>query len=192
MRHIIWGTILITIGILFLLGNFGYADFGEVIHDYWPIILVLWGFSILFRKRAPAQYTPQTPLSSGQVTADLHHQSNVFGNVMTKISSRNFKGGSISTVFGDCDVDLSEATLADGDHELHIHSVFGDSHIRLPNNVAVAISANSTFGNLSIGGERKSGFSSSMQFVSPTYPSSTNRLTITITKVFGDIQIEII
>src|SRR5258706_4854130 len=52
MRNLYWGFILIVIGILLLLDNLGVADFGDMIHDYWPLILVFWGLGILLRRRS--------------------------------------------------------------------------------------------------------------------------------------------
>ena len=50
-----WGAILILIGVLFLLDNFYFLDFGDLIHDFWPLILIAIGVAILgglFRKSA--------------------------------------------------------------------------------------------------------------------------------------------
>jgi len=187
MRNLFWGFVLIAFGILFLLDNLGYADFSEIIHNLWPLLLVLWGLSILLhphrRHSQPEATTPQ-PLDS-----ELLHQSNVFGDIYNKITSKFFKGGSLSTVFGDCDIDLSEAVFADGEHELKIHSVFGDSLITLPKDAAVSITANSTFGDLIIFGQHKGGFSTNLQTATPAYQTASNRLKISIRKVFGNIRV---
>ncbi|MEI6433624.1 MAG: DUF5668 domain-containing protein [Bacteroidota bacterium] len=47
-RHVFWAIILIAIGVLFMLNNFGVLDFGFMaIWSLWPLILILWGISIL-------------------------------------------------------------------------------------------------------------------------------------------------
>src|SRR5262249_44890127 len=51
MRNLTWGFILIIIGVLVLLDNLGVADIGDMIHDFWPVILILWGVSVLLKKR---------------------------------------------------------------------------------------------------------------------------------------------
>ena len=186
-RNYFVGIVLITFGVLFLLDNLGVANFGDMIHDYWPLILILWGLSILLRRKT-------SPGESSAIVADsldreLVHESNVFGNIFLSITSQHFKGGSISTVFGDCDLDLSSATIADGEHVLRVHSVFGDSSIILPKNTAVSVTASSTFGSLTVLGKRKDGFSSVLQATTPEYESSPNRLNISLNKVFGDTRI---
>ena len=188
MGQVIWGFVLIIIGILFLLENFGYANVGAIISDYWPVILIIVGFSIITRKRSKP---PDIILrDAAQSNSDLLHQSNVFGDINTKINSQNFNGGSLSTVFGDCDIDLTNTRFAEGEHELRIHSVFGDSLVRLPDEAAATVSANSIFGDLHIFNQRKGGFSPNLQAATPAYDTTNRKMKISITKVFGDVTVE--
>jgi len=47
-RHVFWAFILIAIGVLFFLNNFGIFDFGwRALWSLWPLILIFWGISIL-------------------------------------------------------------------------------------------------------------------------------------------------
>jgi len=47
-RHVFWAFILIALGILFMLNNFGIFEFGwRALWSLWPLILILWGISIL-------------------------------------------------------------------------------------------------------------------------------------------------
>ncbi len=47
-RHVFWAFILIAIGVLFMLNNFGVLEFGmRAFWSLWPLILILWGISIL-------------------------------------------------------------------------------------------------------------------------------------------------
>ena len=193
MRNLFWGILLVMLGTLLLLDNLEVADFGEMITTYWPLFLIALGASILFRRRSAVQQpSPQpevaAPLPSS--TDDLIHQSNVFGDIVLTSSSQNFKGGSISTVFGNSILNLSKAIFAAGDHELRVHGVFGNSVIIIPKDSAVSVVASSTFGEMVILGQRKGGISSDMQVATPQFSSSPNRLSIHITKVFGDVRVE--
>ncbi|MBI5019806.1 MAG: cell wall-active antibiotics response protein [Ignavibacteriales bacterium] len=192
MRNLFGGLVLITFGTLFLLDNLDVADFGEIIGNYWPLILIFWGASILINPGKKRSSTTQINNSvvNQQYSSDIIHQSNVFGDVNSQISSTNFKGGSISTVFGDCSVDLTSASWSDGEHELKIHGVFGDTNIILPKGSAVTINANSTLGSLMIFGQSKNGFSSDLRTKTPEYESATGKLIIRITKVLGDVRVE--
>jgi len=213
MRNLFWGLVLIIIGILILLDNLGYADFQEIISNFWPLLLILWGLSFLLRRRkaehqeAASQQAeaarpapevaagtgsiPPPPLMGNQeISSDLIHQSNVFGDLYTKITSQQFKGGSISTVFGGCHLDLTAAAFADGDHELRIHSVFGSSLIILPKDAAVSIAASSVVGDLTILGQPKRGFSVDIKTATASFSAKPNRLNIHINNVFGDVRVE--
>lgn len=44
------GIILIGIGTLFLLDRMNIADFGDVMRDFWPVIIILVGIPQLFRR----------------------------------------------------------------------------------------------------------------------------------------------
>lgn len=47
-RHVFWAFILIAIGVLFILNNFGILEFGwRALWSLWPLILIFWGISIL-------------------------------------------------------------------------------------------------------------------------------------------------
>jgi len=208
MRNLFWGITFVLIGLLLLLDNLGYADFEQILHDYWPLLLIVWGGLILFRKKTPKvapfpppapppeatigtpQSAPNSAFPSTTMIGDLIHESQVFGNIVCRVSSQNFKGGSISTIFGDAHIDLTGAIFSEGDHELKVHSVFGNTFITLQKDAAIAISASSVFGNLTILGQRKSGFSTDVQMSSASYSTQTRRLRISLSKVFGDARIE--
>src|ERR1700690_4276240 len=196
MRNLFWGISFVLIGLLLLLDNLGYADFEQIFHDYWPLLLVFWGGLILFRKKTPkvdspptfqtgtARTNPQPETAAAAqpspIGGDLIHESQVFGNIVCRISSQNFKGGSISTIFGDAHIDLTGATLAEGEHELKGNRVFGNTFITIQKDTAIAVSASSVFGNLTILGQRKSGFSTDVQLTTPSYSDQSRRLRISL------------
>jgi predicted membrane protein len=192
MRNVTWGFILVLVGLLLLLNNLGIADISDILSDYWPLILILWGISILTRRRQSSD-TESSVISSSTIsqlfTGDLIHESTVFGDQDITIISQNFKGGSISSVFGDSHIDLSKAVIAEGEHHLRLHSVFGDTIVILPKDAAVSISATSTVGGLHILGQKKDGISSALQARTENYASSTKKLTITATKIFGNLRV---
>ena len=47
-RHLFWAIILIAVGIIFILNNFGILSFSWYsFWQLWPVILILWGISVL-------------------------------------------------------------------------------------------------------------------------------------------------
>jgi predicted membrane protein len=190
MRNIIWGIALLLFGLLLLLDNLGIADFGDIVGNFWPVILIVIGLLILTRKNrhSPPPATPgsMTPPSTG----DLIDESFVFENVYRKISSAAFKGGSISTIFGNSFIDLTGSTPAEGEHIFRHHSVFGDSAILLPPNCPVAVNASTIIGHFRILGQQRGGFGSDFRVTSSSYATSPNRMTIVVTKIFGNLSVE--
>jgi predicted membrane protein len=187
MRNLFWGMVLILLGLLFLLDNMGIANFSDVIRMYWPVILILWGISALFRKRRDTSI--HIDVEPTHFAQDLFHRSNVFGNISMNIDSSNFKGGSISNVFGDCDVDLTKSVLADGEHLMRIHTIFGDTRILLPKEFAVSVTASVLLGDLKILEQSIEGFSKDIHLTTPDYQTAQKKLVLSITHIFGSVKI---
>jgi len=188
----IWGIVLIAGGVLLLLGNMSGMDVGEIISTWWPLLLVAWGLSMLLRQgRGPRidQTITSAGVSSTSVSTDQLGQSSVFGDVAVRVSSQAFRGGSLSTVFGDSEVDLRDCALAEGDHWLKISGVFGDLNVSLPKDVPVSVQASTTFGDVEVVDQKKEGFGPTMNYESPGFQTATRKLHIQASQVFGDVLI---
>src|SRR5271157_3393542 len=181
-RPYLGALILIILWILFLLDNLGIADFGSIITTYWPLILILIGIRIFFRYgRSSTQSSPSITMGSGSTqesSASAINNSNVFGDVDLKISSKEFRGGSISNTFGDMNIDLSEIALAEGEQTLKLDGVFGDLHVLVPKDIEIYVTTHSVFGDVRVLGNIKSGFGQEISYSSPNYSAATKRLRI--------------
>ena len=200
-----WGLLLIALGVMFLLDNMDVLDFGEAIRTYWPALLVLWGVGILLSRSgaspAPSGSSTASPPSqqgnvkevfndrNDNVEAEHIDYSTVFGDLSLRLLSGNFKGGNVSTVFGDTVIDLTSATLAEGENRLKISGVFGDVRLLLAPSMAYAISASSLFGSIQAAGQKRDGFSSTLAVQSPEYSSAPKRVQLEVSQVFGDITL---
>jgi len=194
----VWlGMILIAIGMLFLLDNMGVVDFGELVHTYWPVVFIIWGLQKLMR-RSSAPDTPES--SSGRVdgaTATVYPSSEenylsssaVFGDYLVAVQSKSFAGGFVSTTFGNMDIDLLNAQLAEGEHSLKLDGVFGNTTLHMPKNMPFVVFANTTFGNIRVNDQRKEGISSSLDYASPDFHLAKRRLRISASRVFGSVTV---
>lgn len=192
----VWGLVLIVIGLLFLLEHVGLWDFRELFRNYWPVLLILWGVYILFRRREGPSWThaenaniPFAGPVRGDTSQELLDTTNVFGEVEVSVSSKNFKGGSVSTVFGDILIDCAAASVADGENTLSVHGVFGRARIQLPKETAFAVSANTLFGSVVIKDDKRSGFAPSVVYETPGFQTSGRKLRLRCSQVFGDIEV---
>ncbi|MGA9405752.1 MAG: cell wall-active antibiotics response protein LiaF [Bacteroidota bacterium] len=192
-RPYLGALILITLGVLFLLDNLGIADFGSVIATYWPLILIIIGVRIFFRYgRSSTQPSTSATMGSGSTqesSTSTIHNSNVFGDVDLKISSKDFRGGSISTTFGDMNIDLSEIALAEGEQILKLDGVFGDLHVLVPKDTELYVTTHSVFGDVRVLGNTKSGFGQEISYSSPNYSGASKKLRIISNQVFGDVKV---
>lgn len=165
-----WHTIFIIIGIVLLnnsrdsapgiiflvLGLFGFfnhiAPFN--IHfsfrDYWPILLIIIGFLILSkRKNAPVVSTSNKEFSSegnNSYYGDTIDESAIFNSSNRLVTSENFKGGRISSIFGSTKINLYNAKLSPGENYLDITCVFGSCEILVPKNWKVIVNVTAVFG----------------------------------------------
>ncbi len=192
-RPYLGALILITLGVLFLLDNLGIADFGTVMSTYWPLILILIGIRIFFRYgRSSTQSSSSASVNTGasqESNASAINNSNVFGDVDLKISSKDFRGGSISNTFGDMNIDLSEIALAEGEQLLKLNGVFGDLHVLVPKDIEIAVTTHSVFGDVRVLGNMKSGFGQDISYSSPNYSAASKKLRIVSHQVFGDVKV---
>lgn len=194
----IWfGIVLIAIGVLLLLDNMYVVDFGEIFHTYWPVLLIIWGLRMFARRSSSRSF--QAP-SGGRVesaTATVYPSSEannlsastVFGDYNVAIQSQSFTGGSVSTTFGNTDIDLLNAQLAEGEHTLKLDGIFGNTQLHLPKGMAFAVYANTTFGDIRVNDQRKDGVSPTVDYTSPDFATARKRLRISASRVFGNVTV---
>ncbi|KGG80679.1 hypothetical protein Y919_04710 [Caloranaerobacter azorensis H53214] len=117
------GIILIIIGGIFQLRNSQYFNIFEY-NLFWPIVIILIGVYVLFSSK-DGVWKVSSKDTLGVFT--------LFSSSNNKNISRNFKGGSITVVFGGADVDLREACIS-GEQEIKIDVliVFGEVNICVP------------------------------------------------------------
>jgi predicted membrane protein len=196
--HLWWGLTLIVVGVLFLLDNMGTLDFGYILSTYWPLIFIIWGAGLLFGRQTTSPSSEGAEKSSEKVFGDTNEgtrtneikYATVFGDCSVRVSSDNFRGGTVSTVFGDTVVDCSAATLSPGEQRLNISGVFGDTQLWLPKEAAFRLTSSTVFGDIRCKDQKQEGFSPSLRYESPGYSSAERRLRVDISQVFGDVTVE--
>lgn len=66
------GVVMITLGVLFLLSKLDYADFGEVMRRYWPVIIIVVGATKLFSRETVWSGLWLVAVGCWLLTAHLH------------------------------------------------------------------------------------------------------------------------
>lgn len=135
------GTLLLVLGALFLLSNLEVWEWGWL-GDWWPIILILLGVWVLFRARGAAKPGVQAA-DSDRVNAFA-----ILGGVDRRISSKQFRGGEVTAIMGGIDLDLREAQLSEGMHELRVSTIMGGIEIKVPENWNVTVTGTPILGGI--------------------------------------------
>ncbi|MEW6508531.1 MAG: DUF5668 domain-containing protein [Bacteroidota bacterium] len=151
-RNSVVGIILVVIGSFGMLNNISPFELHFSFRDYWPILLIIIGFLILSR-RGTGPMTSGFAKSAKKQTAnnesyygDTIDESTTFNSINRLITSENFKGGRISSLFGSSKINMFNAKLAPGENYLEITCVFGECEIIVPKNWKVIVNITSVFG----------------------------------------------
>lgn len=127
--------LIVLIGVALLLGSLDVVDLGAVLV---PAIIIVVGFFIIFGRGVGSR--------SGDA-GDSIQSFNAFSGSELASNSRQFKGGSISAVFGGAEVDLRNAELSP-DAALDVFAAFGAVEIRVPEGWQVSVKGLPLFGGI--------------------------------------------
>jgi len=116
------GVILVTIGIFFLLINLGFISFSILfgIFDLWPLILIVVGINILFKKKLIVSFITWTLFLIVLIFYGAFYEGrNIIGSTGY---NTNFTKP-IETLYGELDLDIGAAKLNVGSEEINLLSV---------------------------------------------------------------------
>ncbi len=141
------GVLLILVGSIFLASDIFYFSVGDLFADFWPLILVLLGLYIIFQRDHRRSHHKKRKFAVGEKesAADFIDEVTIISG-KTTVTSKNFKGGKSTTIFGGMEIDLYEAKLAKGDNVLDIVAIFGGTELIVPADWNVTINVVSIFG----------------------------------------------
>lgn len=143
--------VLIAIGTVFILNDF----FPDIIETrfFWPILIIGIGISMIFKngnlfpkKKAAVIETQEEDLSEIN-SEDYIKSASLFSGITKKVVSKNFKGATISSVFGGNEINLSQADFT-GEAVIDITCVFGGVTLIVPSQWKVKSDLTSVFGGI--------------------------------------------
>ena len=187
-RELKWAAVLIVVGLLALLNNFGVWHVWSDLWRLWPILLILWGVHLLRKRGRGGKSGDMRVFGDTAETTDSPYlkRSSAFGDITIRSISGEIAGGSVSTVFGDISIDLTGARSVTGYGQLDLHTVFGDITVVVPGSLPVVVSSSSVFGEFRM----PDGISDGKVFRSASATEGAERLRIHCSQVFGDVKIE--
>jgi predicted membrane protein len=142
--------VLIAIGTVFILNDF----FPNIIETrfFWPILIIGIGISMIFKNSSSSKKKAQTITTQED---DLHEinsedyikSASLFSGITKKVVSKNFKGATISSIFGGNEINLSQADFT-GEAVIDITCVFGGVTLIVPSQWKVKSDLTSVFGGI--------------------------------------------
>jgi predicted membrane protein len=124
----------------------------------WAIFLIVVGIVVICNaiwgkhhhhrewKKYSREYHKWYSFGSDDKKSGYIEYNHVFHGGKEKLDIKGFKGGEINSVFGGIELDLSDATLAEGNHYLELNSVFGGIIIIVPVEWKIELRQTKVFG----------------------------------------------
>lgn len=205
----LWGVILILVGLAFLGDNLGWFAF-DIWDILWPAIIIIVGIQLLMRRGRRIEIRTETTMNAGpvpppppapeappttfgtrssKVNTDQINESHMMGELDLIVDSATFRGGAVSTVFGDIRVDCRSAILADGEQVLSLNTVFGQVRLVIPATWEYTVEATTVFGEVEASGVRRGGIFSNVVSATQGFGTAQRRLRINTSTVFGEVRI---
>ena len=148
-----FGIVLTVIGSIFLLEELSWQYRWDLnirdVFSFWPIIFIGVGLSLILRRGKDSGASWNEKKSTDESGADYVDEMALFGGSERIITSREFKGGKLTSIFGGTDLNLVNADLAEGTNVLDVFVLFGGTDIMVPADMNVRIEVTSIFGGFS-------------------------------------------
>jgi predicted membrane protein len=163
----LWGGIFIVIGAVFLLRNLNIVWIS--FHQVWPVALVVIGIYLVWQTTARQRFADGAS-ARGNLGERIHEgvaagreasrdfrppgaasatldEFALFGGGDRVVRSSDFRGGSVTAIFGGFDIDLREATIVGEAAVIDVFVMFGGVDIRVPEEWSVIVNATPILGN---------------------------------------------
>ncbi|OUJ18385.1 putative membrane protein [Methanonatronarchaeum thermophilum] len=111
-----------------------------MIRDWWPLIIIAIGLSILLN-----WFKSKTIKKEQTDYIDLFA---MFGGIETRITSKEFVGGSSTAIFGDIQLDLRDSKPKHKQTTINSIVLFGDTEIKVPNEWQLKINITPILGDV--------------------------------------------
>lgn len=155
------GFILITVGLVFWIPEIFNLSVraGEFI---WPLAIIAVGIFLLlnykenkfgsrfWEKKITDHQNANNPENTGEQTGfsgeDYIDNVAIFSGGERIVTSKNFKGGKLTSIFGGSEIRMHNAKLAPGNHVLDVFFMFGGSEMVVPADWTINVDVLSIFG----------------------------------------------
>jgi predicted membrane protein len=142
------GVILTGIGVVWLVPRI-FPDINYGSNIILPVAFISLGIYIIFKHTLKKREDTPGFHQETKVDKDMIEDVAIFGGGSKIITSENFKGGSITAIFGGSEIDLTNCKMAEGNNTIDILAVFGGTTLIIPKEWNVQINITPIFGGFS-------------------------------------------
>jgi len=143
-RHLFGPGVVLLFGVAWQLVALDYYSFGELFGTYWPVLIILFGLSLLVQRRRDA--TRRSHVQTSGDDSDVEILS-IFGDGERRVSSDRFTHADLTVLFGEGRLDLRDATVH-GTADVDAVVVFGDVEILVPESWDVRFDTTAVLGDV--------------------------------------------
>lgn len=120
----------VFIGLVFLLDDL-FPNMDSLRPFIWPSVVIFVGLVMIFKPKKDKKKWEEYTHAATNDNNDIIEATSIFGGVNKNIISKQFKGGSITCVFGGAEINLLQADIQDK-VTLETVNVFGGTKILVP------------------------------------------------------------
>ena len=169
--QIIFGMVVILLGVSIILGMFFDINFFAVCFSVGLILIGVW---ILVRPR----FLPE----------DSNLRLLIFGDFRRK-GDWQVQGEEIWMFIGDIRLDMSEASIPTGTTSFRIMAFIGDINLKLPEDVGLHLSSYAFVNDIKIDGKKKDYIFVPMDYKTDSYDAAERRIRLETMCFIGDIDV---
>ncbi len=190
--QIVWGLILVSIGVLFLGDSLHWFDFDffEFIGDAWPVALIILGGYLIYEK-ATGKSDKEEILSDARTWTHFSGKEfkKTVGDVHLRPETVDPGGLKAEQGVGDITVDLTSTTLNAGENVVYCSLGVGDLDVVIPSGVPVSAVLEIGAGSGRIFGKQTDGFGKKARYEDDNYRSADVRIKLTAKVGLGDATV---
>ncbi|MCK5781658.1 MAG: hypothetical protein KAH10_03670 [Flavobacteriales bacterium] len=134
--------ILISIGVLFIIPEIFSIDY-TYRRLFWPFVLVIAGVVMIGRRNKGFELAEFNDVNNSSEYID---HASIFGGNKVIYSSKSFRGGRITSIFGGSEVNFQNAEIAGETAIIDVFTMFGGTKLLVPQGWNVQIEVVSIFG----------------------------------------------
>ena len=193
--RVLVGLILLFLGFLFLGDQVHWfdVDIGDLWKYFWPIVIILFGLSVLFGSHGSRSSSRRSANSesstSGDWSSNRTNQWAIFNGIQRQHHAWQLTNADYWAFLGSVDLDLRTAVVPDGETTLSVTAFLGSARIIVPPDLAVDCQGTTMLGALHFFGKDHSGLFTSLSAGQGDVHTSPKVVRIDCNSFMGNIRV---